>query len=110
MKALIVVMMLAGTACLLNAQDVTVRGKTKVNTDFSKYKTFGWAESDLTAQAQGGYDIYTYTEEVELKKPKKAMSKKTAKANARPERYIYSYNVIIPSSVASVNDAVKHSI
>jgi hypothetical protein len=112
MKTLIMVMMLAGTACLLNAQDVTVRGKTKVNTDFSKYKTFAWAESDLTAQAEGGYDIYTYTEEVELKKPKKARSKKEAKtkANAKPERYIYSYNVIIPSSVASVNDAVKHSI
>jgi hypothetical protein len=112
MKALMMVMMLAGAACLLNAQDVTVRGKTKVNTDFSKYKTFGWAESDLTAQAEGGYDIYTYTEEVELKKSKKPMSKKTAKAktNAKPERYIYSYNVIIPSSVASVNDAIKHSI
>jgi hypothetical protein len=87
-----------------------VRGRSKVNTDFSKYKTFAWAESDLTAQAESGYDIYTYTEEVAVKKDKKNVVKKNAKLNAKPERYIYSYNVIIPSSVASVNAAIKHSI
>ncbi len=111
MKTLMMVVMLAGTACLLNAQDVTVKGKAKVNTDFSKYKTFAWAKSDMTAQAEGGYDIYTYTEEVAVKEPKKKMDKKTAKTKAAtPERDIYSYNVIIPSSVASVNAAVQHSI
>jgi hypothetical protein len=110
MKALIMVMMLAGAAIMLNAQDVTVKAKAKVNTDFSKYKTFAWAESDLTAQAESGYDIYTYTEEVAVKKTNKNVAKKGAKTKTKPERYIYSYNVIIPSSVASVNASIKHSI
>lgn len=110
MKAFIMVMMLACTVSMLNAQDVTVKAKAKVNTDFSKYKTFAWAESDLTAQAESGYDIYTYTEEVAVKKANKNTAKKGAKTKAKPERYIYSYNVIIPASVASVNAAIKHSI
>jgi hypothetical protein len=110
MKVLMMVIMIVATAGLLNAQDVTVKGRAKVNTDFSKYKTFGWAESDLTAQAESGYDIYTYTEEVAVKKTKKNAGKKTAKTNAKPERYVYSYNVIIPSSVESVNASIKHSI
>lgn len=112
MKIRMMVMMLAGTVCMLNAQDVTVKGRAKTNTDFSSYKTFAWAESDLTAQPETGYDIYTYTEEVAVKPTKKSASKKTANArmNEKPERYIYSYNVIIPSSVASVNESIKQSI
>ena len=35
-------------------------GNTKVNTDFSKYKTFTWAKSDPTAVGPNGYEIYYY--------------------------------------------------
>ena len=35
-------------------------GNTKVNTDFSKYKTFTWAKSDPHMVGPDGYEIYYY--------------------------------------------------
>jgi hypothetical protein len=42
------------------AQKEEAMGNTKVNTDFSKYKTFTWAKSDPHMVGPEGYDIYYY--------------------------------------------------
>lgn len=116
MKALKIAAMLLLTAGFVQAQDVVVKGNTKVNTDFSKYKTFGWAQMDETAQPERGYYIYTYTEQQAVPVSK---TTKTAKSGSKTTTtttttvtapYVYSYNVIIPSTNVMVNTAVKTSV
>lgn len=105
MKALKIAAMLLLTAGFVQAQDVVVKGNTKVNTDFSKYKTFAWAQMDETAQPESGYYIYTYTEQKAL--PPATKTTRTTKAGSKTTTtttttvtapYVYSYNVIIPST------------
>lgn len=109
--------MLLLTAGFVQAQDVVVKGNTKVNTDFSKYKTFAWAQMDETAQPESGYYIYTYTEQKAL--PPATKTTRTTKAGSKTTTtttttvtapYVYSYNVIIPSTNLMVNTAVKSSV
>lgn len=101
----------------VQAQDVVVKGNTKLNVDFSKYKTFAWAQLDETSQPDGGYYIYTYTEEraipgKAITRTKKGDKKKTTTTTTttvtRP--YTYSYNVIIPSTNVVINTAIKNSL
>lgn len=117
MKALKIAAMLLLTAGFVQAQDVVVKGNTKVNTDFSKYKTFSWAQMDETSQPESGYYIYTYTEQKALppatkttrttKTPNKTTTTTTTTVTAP---YVYSYNVIIPSTNLMVNTAVKGAV
>lgn len=102
------------TAGFIQAQDVVVKGNTKVNVDFSKYKTFAWAQLDETAQPEGGYYIYTMTEERAVPRTttrtKKEGTKTTSTTTTVTSPYVYSYNVIIPSTNLVVNTAVKSSL
>lgn len=94
-----------------HAQDVVVKGNTKLNTDFSKYKTFSWTKIDETVQPEGGYYIYTYSEQYVAPKTgakKTTTVTKTARVQGQP--YGYSYDVIIPASQLVVNEAIKTSI
>jgi len=116
MKALKITLLLLITATFTQAQDVLVKGNTKLNTDFSKYKTFTWAKLDETVQPEAGYYIYTYTEEHALPvKQQKTTTKngktvKTTTTVTTTTPYTYSYNVIIPSSNALVNTAVRSAL
>src|SRR3954470_12092320 len=65
-------------------------GNSQVNTDFAKYKSFAWAQSDPTQVGPDGYDIYYYEAEPVYKNDKKAKNK-SAKQTKTP--YVYSYSV-----------------
>lgn len=116
MKSLTIGALLLGAIGFASAQAVQVQGESKLNTDFSKYKTFGWAKEDKTPQSSQGFDVYTYQELVEVPanknsgKNKSSSAKNDRKASQKPEVYAYSYNVIIPSSNATINTTVISSI
>jgi hypothetical protein len=82
-------------------------GNSRTNVDFSKYKTFTWAQSDLTAVGPNGYDIYYYEMEP-VNKPQKKAKNKSAKQITEP--YIYSYSVIIPAKDETANGAITDAI
>lgn len=110
MKALkITALLLLAATGLAQAQEVTVKGNTKLNTDFSKYKTFTWAETDKTAQPESGYYIYSYSEQPMVTVQSKDKTGKTVTTQV-PTPYAYSYNVIIPSSNAMVDASVKSAL
>lgn len=101
------------TTGFVHAQDVVVKGNTKVNVDFTKYKTFAWAQMDETAQPESGYYIYTYTEERAVPRTTTRTKKTgvtTTTTTTVTSPYVYSYNVIIPSTNAAVNAAIKGSL
>jgi hypothetical protein len=113
MKALKIAALMLLTTGFVHAQDVVVKGNTKVNVDFTKYKTFAWAQMDETAQPESAYYIYTYTEEravprTTTRTKKTAVTTTTTTTVTSP--YVYSYNVIIPSTNAAVNAAIKGSL
>jgi hypothetical protein len=108
MKALKLAVCLLLVSGFVAAQDVAVQGNTKLNTDFKKYKTFSWTQTDKTAQPEGGYYIYTYTES-RVAPTTKAKDKKVVKTNVVAP-YGYSYDVIIPSSQLVVNTAIQASV
>lgn len=102
------------TAGFVQAQDVVVKGNTKVNVNFNRYKTFSWAQLDETAQPESGYYIYTYTEERAVPRTttrtQKSGAKTTTTTTTVTSPYVYSYNVIIPSTNAAVNTTIKGSL
>jgi len=117
MKSFAIAAILLGAVGLASAQTVQVKGESKLNTDFSKYKTFGWAKEDKTPQNEQGFDVYTYQEWVEVPsdknksgKSKSSSMKQDKRSSQKPEVYAYSYNVIIPSSNAAINTTVTSSI
>lgn len=116
MKALKIAALLLFAAGFVQAQDVLVKGNTKVNIDFSKYKTFAWAQLDETVQPESGYYIYTYTEEravprkTTTKTKKGATTQTTTTTTTVASPYVYSYNVIIPASNVMVNTTIKSSL
>lgn len=110
MKSLKIIVLLLLTAGFVHAQDVVVKGNTKVNVDFSKFKTFSWSQADETVQPASGYYIYTYTEERALPQRTDKKTVTTTTTTAAPAPYIYSYNVIIPSSNAMVNTTIKNAV
>lgn len=113
MKALkITALLLFAAAGFTHAQEVTVKGNTKLNTDFSKYKTFTWAQADPTVQPESGYYIYTYTEQPTVTVQTKTKTGKTVTTTTKevPAPYAYSYNVIIPASNAMVNASVRGAL
>lgn len=116
MKSLkIAALFLCGSA-LVHAQDVTVKGNSKLNVDFSKYKSFSWAKTDETGLRNGDYEIYSYAEEVapadtrDTRKPGARTSRMNKSNRPAGEKYYYSYNVIIPAADASTNTAIQRSI
>lgn len=108
MKALKLAAFLLLVSGIARAQDVVVKGNTKLNTDFRKYKTFSWTQTDKTVQPEGGYYIYTYTEESVTPRSSSQGTKATKTKSVTP--YVYSYDVIIPASELVVNQAIKASI
>lgn len=88
-------------------------GNSQVNVDFTKYKSFTWAQSDVTAVGPDGYDIYYYEFEAAPKNQKVTKQQKKAKnKSAKPvrEQYVYSYSVIIPAKDESVNAVLRDAI
>jgi hypothetical protein len=112
-------------------------GNSKVNTDFSKFRTFTWAKQDLTAVDDDGYDVYYYDiepatkhemkreakeekremkeekreEKMEKKAEKKAERNSSASNTAmNDEPYYYSYAVIIPAQDENSNSVIKDAI
>jgi hypothetical protein len=116
MKALKIAALLLLTAGFVQAQDVVVKGNTKVNVDFSRFKTFTWAQLDETVQPESGYYIYTYTEEravprtTTTKTKKGAVTQTTTTTTTVASPYVYSYNVIIPATNSVVNSTIKSSL
>lgn len=114
MKALKIAALALLTTGFVQAQDVVVKGNTKVNVDFTKFKTFAWAQMDETIQPESGYYIYTYTEERAVPKTTTRTTKggttKTTTTTTVTTPYVYSYNVIIPSTNAAVNAAIRGSL
>jgi len=118
MKSIKITALLLSCAAFAYAQDVTVKGNSKLNVDFSKYKTFSWAKTDETGLRNGDYEIYSYAEEISPSESKMDRNKKTTSRTGqkninrpqRPEKYYYSYNVIIPAADASTNTAIQRSI
>jgi hypothetical protein len=60
MKRLAILLVALIATCPAWSQKETSMGNTKVNTDFTKYKTFTWAKSDPHMVGPEGYDIYFY--------------------------------------------------
>src|SRR5205085_6395047 len=58
--SMLFVALTVGVGAWAQQQQPTSATTTKVNTDFSKYKTFAWAKADPTAVGPNGYDIYYY--------------------------------------------------
>jgi hypothetical protein len=113
MKALKIVALLLCTSAFTYAQQVTVKGNTRLNTDFRKYKTYSWAETDRTAVSPNGYVIYSYGEAIPENNGVINNRMSTSESNSSDEAsdtYIYSYSVIIPASDSSVNTTIKKSI
>lgn len=116
MKALKIAALLLLTAGFVQAQDVMVKGNTKVNVDFSRFKTFAWAQLDETVQPDAGYYIHTYTEERAVprttvtKTKKGAATETTTTTTTVTSPYVYSYNVIIPATDVMVNTTIKSSL
>jgi len=118
----------------VHAQNPTVQGQAKLNTDFSQYKTFGWAKTDTTAQSPDGIQIFSYRESGEIKSPgsgtadienepggsgkKKGKGNRNAKSKSNqqigksknPVYYVYAYDVIVPSSDKTLNGSVQTNI
>ena len=93
------------------AQDAV--GNSQVNVDFSKFKSFTWAQSDVTAVGPDGYNIYYYEFDAAPKNQKGHKDQKKAKnksAKAVREQYAYSYTVIIPAKDESVNAIIRDAI
>ena len=109
MKLLTIAALLLFSGASLYAQDVAVQGNSRVNTDFSKYKTFAWAKTDATAQEEG-YDVYTYSEERSSPVLGTASAAKSKTRNNKNTRYVYSYNVIVPATNATVNSTIQSAI
>jgi len=123
MKSLSIAALLLSSSAFIYAQEVTVKGNTKLNTDFSKYKTYAWAQTDKTLPGEGDYEIYSYAEEIAPRTTTKKMDTKTnhskkiedkknqkKSASQVPDSYIYSYSVIIPAPDAAVNSTIQNSI
>lgn len=128
MKTLKITALLMGIAGFTYAQQLTVKGESSLNTDFSHYKTFTWAKPDLTAQSDAGFEIYTIREDVVVPEGKsvkgnsdkmnrsknntatKASHNKKGGKNTPVTVYTYSYDVIIPSSDAMINSSITSSI
>jgi hypothetical protein len=88
-------------------------GNSRVNTDFGKYHSFTWAQTDSTAVGPDGYDIYYFQADSGYNQQKPANNKsareKSARVNAM-EPYNYSYALIIPSRDQNANDAIMDAI
>jgi hypothetical protein len=89
-------------------------GTTKTNADFAKYKTFSWAKADPTAVGPNGYEIWYY--EVtpgtpgEINRDTRKRPGEVKTYGNKPTGYVYSYNVIIPSSVDETNTIIKDGV
>jgi len=105
MKTLSIICLALFTSASVWAQQAV--GNSRLNTDFSKYKSFTWAKSDLTIVGPEGYDIYYYELEPAHKQQKKAKNK-SAKATTEP--YFYSYSVIIPAKDEMANAVIQDAI
>jgi hypothetical protein len=112
--SIIFVVLIAGTS----AWAQQAMGNSRVNTDFGKYHSFTWAQSDSTTVGPDGYDIYYFNADSIRNDRNTADNKsardrsradKTARVNAM-EPYYYSYAVIIPAQDEGANTAIMDAI
>jgi hypothetical protein len=100
MKTLTIILgLLFVTAAFAQKNDILVQGEKKLNTDFKKYKTYGW----LNADNPGGQIVqYIYEEPV-------ANSNKRNK-NGKDEYVVYSYGFFVPSEDPGMNKTLTEAI
>jgi len=110
MKTISIICLLLIASVSAWAQQREAVGFSKTNTDFSKYKSFTWAQSDATVVGPGGYDIYYYEFESNSKEKKKSKNKAVRIKDTGSEPYIYSYSVIIPAKDESTNSVITEAI
>ncbi len=109
MKAARNIMMLILFAVgIAQAQDITVNGERKVNTDFSKYRTFSWLDPTRPIRL---IEYTTYREVPE----KASAERQPAKADRKHKRdyrqeVVYSYAYIIPSENEAMNSNLKAAV
>jgi len=101
MKSMKITTLLLFVTAFAFAQKITVQGNTALNTDFKKFKTYGWAQADNTDPGDE-YVIYSYAEDPNNPTP----TANTGAPNSAP--YIYAYNIIIPASDANVNTNIQN--
>lgn len=110
--------MLLAVAASISAWAQEAVGNSKINVDFSKYKTFSWAQSDATVAGPGGYDIYYYEFEADDQKDPNQKKEKTGKnrdvsqqpSSQQPTAYVYSYSVIIPAKDVNADEVIRKAI
>ncbi|HMJ70446.1 MAG TPA: DUF4136 domain-containing protein [Cyclobacteriaceae bacterium] len=121
MKTLSIIFLALLCGIAVHAQQKQAVGNSKINTDFSKYKTFTWAQSDPTVVGPNGYDIYYYEFEADdhrdhkmkdnAKMDKAKADRKTARKLSQDQpAYIYSYSVIIPAKDPTANGVIQDAI
>ncbi len=93
------------TAGFAQKSNITVQGEKKLNTDFKKYKTYGWMNTDGSNSNNGQVVEYIYEEPV-------ANSNKRDKKNkeGKDEYVIYSYGFYIPSEDAGMNKTLTAAV
>ena len=99
-------------------KDITVEGEQKLNTDFKKYRTFGWLDDQ---KSNFRLVEYTYEETADLSAVSNASMNNRSSSNDgkknktgrhhkkgknRDEVTVYSYLFVVPSENQNVNNAV----
>jgi hypothetical protein len=87
------------TAGFAQTKDITVQGEKKLNTDFKKYKTYGWMNMD---HQNGQVVEYIYEEQVPNS------NKRTKKG--KDEYVIYSYGFFVPSEDPAMNNTLTAAV
>jgi hypothetical protein len=91
------------TAVFAQAQDITVQGDRKLNTDFKNYKTYGWLNMD-----KQNPQVVEYVYEEKVPNSDKRRSKN--KGNNKDEYVIYSYGFFVPSEDPAVNSTLTDAV
>ena len=103
-KVKTLVLLMLASAGFAFAQDITVQGEKKVNTDFKKYKSFNWITND-----QPGTKLVEYTYEEFVPVTTEKVDKK-GKAKKNKDVVVYSYSFIVPAADSSINNAAIRSV
>jgi len=99
------------SAGITYAQNITVQGEKKLNTDFRKYKTFGWLQSDKPADHVIAYYIEEYAQPVSSSSDPVTRKERKKNKNAKNEDVvIYSYSYTIPSEDSIMNRTLVHAV
>jgi hypothetical protein len=105
------------------AQNITVQGEKKLNTDFKKYKTFGWMQPEQSGRHLIAYTYEGVAEEMIIRDTEKSSAKKSKNTGKKSsttnlnrvndDNYpvvVYSYSIVLPASDSILDTAITGSI